>query len=55
MTKRDIYINHVCNNLRGSINDLQDSFYEQGNSHTINILNQIISDSHTVLNQTIEE
>ncbi len=55
MNKRDIYINHVCNNLRGKINDLKDSFYDKGNSSTTSILNEIISDSHTILNQTIEE
>lgn len=55
ITKRDRYINHICEKLRESVDKLQDSLYETDHLAPIQNANDLISLSYTIINQLEEQ
>jgi hypothetical protein len=55
VTKRDIYINYICNKLRDTVDNLQESLYDKDKSAPIQNANEIISISYTIMNQLEEQ
>jgi len=55
ITKRDLYINHVCEKIINKIIDFQESLYETNLQAPVTNANEIISVMHTLLNQLDEQ